>query len=308
MLAGGVGAARLLRGLHSLLDPRRLTIIGNTGDDDTFFGLHVSPDLDTVIYTLAERVEPKQGWGVRGDRFDCLEALARFYHETWFRLGNADLATHLYRTDALRRGAALSQVTATIVARHGLRVTLLPMSDDPVRTVVELAGHGAVSFQQYLVKRRGRGRVQRVRFAGIERARPAPGVMRAIRSADWIIIPPSNPIVSIEPILNLAGVRAALRRSRARRAAVSPLVGGMPIKGPLHRMLRGLGREVSPVGVAEFYRDCVDLFVIDERDAACAPRIERLGMRALVADTIMSSPAKSRALAGAILAALHRSQ
>lgn len=301
MLAGGVGAARFLRGLHSLLEPRQLTIIGNTGDDDTFFGLHVSPDLDTVTYTLAGRVGERFGWGVRGDTFTCLSALGRYYEESWFQLGDDDLATHIFRTDALRHGYSLSSITRQIAQRHGLRVTLLPMTDDPVRTVVHVAGRGALPFQRYLVKGRGRGRVQRVELKGIRRARPASGVLRAIRRTDIVLLPPSNPIVSIGPILGLAGVRDGLRNTRARVAAVSPIVRGAPIKGPAHRLLRGLGHEVSPFGVANLYRDFVDLFVLDQRDAAHASRIERLGMRTLVTDTIMSTPAKSRALAAAVL-------
>ncbi len=304
MLAGGVGAARFLRGLCSLLDPARLTIIVNTADDETFFGLHVSPDLDTVTYTLAKRVDPRQGWGVAGDTFACLDALQRFYPQTWFRLGDGDLATHIFRTEALRRGRSLSRVTAEIAARHGVRQRLLPMSDQPVRTRVEVAGAGALPFQEYLVKRRGRGRVRRVHFAGVGTARPAPGVLAALRRADAIILPPSNPIVSIQPILALPGVRATLRRARPRTAAVSPLVRGLPIKGPLDHMLRGLGHEVSAVGVAQLYRDFVTLFVLDERDADLAPRIAALGMRPLVTDTIMHSPAQSRRLARVVLRAL----
>ncbi|MBI4518212.1 MAG: 2-phospho-L-lactate transferase [Deltaproteobacteria bacterium] len=301
VLAGGVGAARLLRGLHCLLEPAQLTVIVNTGDDDTFFGLHVSPDLDTVTYTLAGRVAPRPGWGVRGDSLACLGALARYYPETWFQLGDQDLATHIFRTERLRRGDSLSTVTGAIAAGHGLRVRLLPMSDDPVRTVVHLRGRGPVAFQRYLVKGGGRGRVERVEFAGLRRARPATGVLAAIREAQIVIIPPSNPIVSIGPIVGLRGVRPALRTTAARIAAVSPIVGGAPIKGPAHRLLRGLGHEVSPFGVAQLYRDFVDLFVLDRRDAAHAPRIERLGMRTLVTDTIMTTAAKSRALAAALL-------
>lgn len=304
MLAGGVGAARFLRGLCSLLDPARLTIIVNTADDETFFGLHVSPDLDTVTYTLAHRVDPRQGWGVAQDTFAGLGALRRFYAGAWFRLGDADLATHIFRTERLRRGHSLSRVTTEIAARHGVRQRILPMSDQPVRTHVEVAGAGSLPFQEYLVKRGGRGRVRRVRFAGAGAARPAPGVLTALRRADAVILPPSNPIVSIQPILGLPGIRAALRRARPHVAAVSPLVRGLPIKGPLDRMLRGLGHEVSAVGVATLYRDFVSLFVLDERDADLAPRIMALGMRPLVTDTIMRSPAQSRRLARVVLRGL----
>jgi LPPG:FO 2-phospho-L-lactate transferase len=304
VLAGGVGAARFLRGLCSLHDPANLTIVVNTADDETFFGLHVSPDIDTVTYTLAKRVDPRQGWGVANDTFVCLEALQRFYSNAWFRLGDGDLATHIFRTEELRRGRSLTRVTAEIAARHGVRERILPMSDQPVRTHVVVAGAGSLPFQDYLVRRRGRGRVQRVRFSGIGAARPAPGVLTALRSADAIILPPSNPIVSINPILGLRGVRDVMRRSRARIAAVSPLVRGLPIKGPLDHMLRGLGHEVSSVGVARLYRDFVDLFVLDQSDALLAPRIAALGMRVFVTDTIMRSPAQSRTLAKVVLAAL----
>lgn len=297
-----MGAARFLRGLCSLLDPARLTIIGNTADDDTFFGLHVSPDLDTVTYTLAGAVGP-HGWGLADERFTALAALGRYYPDTWFQLGDRDLATHIYRTDQLRRGRTLTQVTAAIAARHGVRQRLLPMSNDPVRTRVTLAGAGTIAFQDYLVHRRGRGRVRAIRYAGAAAARPAPGVLTALRTAEAIILPPSNPIVSIGPILAVRGVRDVVRRHR-RVAAVTPLVRGLPIKGPLDRMLRGLGREVSAVGVAELYRGLVDVFVLDQRDADLARRIEALGMQVVVTDTIMKSPAQSRTLARVVMRAL----
>lgn len=304
VLAGGVGAARFLRGLCPLLDPERLTLIVNTADDETFFGLHVSPDLDTVTYTLANRVGRAHGWGVEGDTYACLASLRRFYRERWFQLGDADLATHIFRTDRLRQGDSLSRVTGAIAARHGLRVRILPMSDDSVRTIVDVAGVGSVPFQEYLVKRRGRGGVRSVRFDGIETAMPAPGVLSALRQADAVIIPPSNPIVSIDPILALPGVRACLRRQRRKVAAISPLVGGRPIKGPLHRMLRGLGHEVSAVGVAGLYRDLASMFVLDRQDRHLAPRVQELGMRVLVTNTIMRTRADSKRLAARVLEAM----
>jgi LPPG:FO 2-phospho-L-lactate transferase len=299
-----VGAARFLRGLCSLLEPDRLTLIVNTADDETFFGLHVSPDLDTVTYTLAKRVGRVHGWGVEGDTHACLTALRRFYDARWFQLGDADLATHIFRTDRLRRGDSLSRVTSAIAARHGIRVRILPMSDDSVRTIVDVAGIGPLPFQEYLVKRRGRGRVRSVKFHGIRTALPAPGVLSALRRADAVIVPPSNPIVSIDPILALPGVQSVLRRRRNRVAAISPLVGGMPIKGPLHRMLRGLGHEVSAVGVARLYRDFVTLFVLDRQDAQLASPVRDLGMRVLVTNTIMRSRADSKRLAARVLDAL----
>ncbi len=306
MLAGGVGAARLLRGLSSLLEARRLTVIVNTGDDETFFGLHVSPDVDTVIYTLAGMVHPVQGWGLRDDTFACLAALGRFFDQTWFRLGDADLATHIFRTAALRSGRTLSAVTADIARAFGVRATVLPMSDAPVRTVVEVAGRGALPFQQYLVHHRARGRVRAIRLRGARQARPAQGVLAAIRRARWIIIPPSNPLVSIGPIAALPGVRQALQTARHRVAAISPIIAGAAVKGPLARMLTGLGHDVSPVGVARLYRDVAGVFVIDRRDAALAPRIAALGMRPVVTDTLMTTTAKSRRLAATVLAALRQ--
>lgn len=302
MLAGGVGAARFLRGLCPLLDPARTSIIVNTADDETFFGLHVSPDIDTVTYTLAGRVGP-HGWGLADERFTALEALGRYYDDTWFQLGDRDLATHIFRTDALRRGRSLSWATRTIAARHGVGQRILPMSDQPVRTRITLAGAGTIAFQDYLVRRRGRGRVRGVRYAGARQARPAPGVLAALDGAAAIILPPSNPLVSIGPILAIQGVRDALRR-HPRVAAVTPLVKGLPIKGPLDRMLRGLGHEVSVVGVARLYRDLASVFVLDQRDAEHAPRIAALGMRPVVTDTIMRTPAQSRALARVVLGAL----
>jgi LPPG:FO 2-phospho-L-lactate transferase len=307
VLAGGVGAARFLRGLYPLLDPRALTIVVNTADDDTFFGLHVSPDVDTVIYTLAGIVDPVQGWGIRGDSFRALAALQPHYDDAaWFRLGDLDLATHIFRTEALRSGSSLGAVTARLARAHGVRATVLPMSDAPVRTFVDVAGRGSLPFQDYLVRRRARGRVQRIILRGVRRARPTPAARQALLRADAVVIPPSNPLVSIGPILALPGMRAALRRTAARVAAISPIVGGAPVKGPLHRMLRGLHQEVSPVGVARLYRGLVDVFVLDHRDANLAPRIARLGMRPVVTDTIMTNAAKSRRLARTVLAELGR--
>jgi LPPG:FO 2-phospho-L-lactate transferase len=294
----------LLRGLSSLLDADRLTVIVNTGDDEHFFGLHVSPDVDTVIYTLAGAVDPHQGWGVANDTFRCLSGLGRFYADTWFRLGDTDLATHLFRTDALHRGRPLSAVTADIARAHGVRVTVLPMSNDPVRTHVAVVGRGPLPFQRYLVERRGRGQVRRITWRGVRRARPAPGTLSALRQSTVVVIPPSNPFVSIGPILAIPGVKAALRQSRAQVAAVSPMVGNRPVKGPLHRMLRGLGHPVSALGVARLYRGLADVFVLDTADARLAPAIAAIGLRPVVTDTLMHDAAASRRLAATVLAAL----
>jgi LPPG:FO 2-phospho-L-lactate transferase len=303
VLAGGVGAARFLAGLTRAIDPRRLVVIGNTADDETFFGLHVSPDLDTLTYTLAGLAPRRRGWGLAGDTFSCLRGLERFYPTTWFRLGDRDLATNLFRTERLRAGEPLSAVTAAIARRCGVRTTLLPMTDDRVRTFVHTP-RGRLPFQTYLVRHRGRGAVRRIEFAGIRRARPHRDVLRALREAAMVIVPPSNPVVSIGPILALAGVREALRRGRAPVAAVSPIVGGRPIKGPADRMLRAMGVEVSAAGVFDLYRDFVDVFVIDRVDAGLAPRIAAAGCRPIVTDTLMTSPARAAALARRVLGAL----
>lgn len=301
-----MGAARFLRGLSSLLDPHGLTVIVNTGDDEMFFGLHVSPDVDTVIYTLAGVVNALPGWGVRDDTFACLRTLSRFYDETWFRLGDKDLATHIFRTHILGRGQTLTAATAAIARAYGVRATVLPMSDAPVRTMIEVARRGPLPFQRYLVQGKGRGRVERIHLSGLRQARPTPAAIEAIRQATDVVIPPSNPLVSIGPILALRGMRSALHASRARVAAVSPIIAGAPVKGPLHHMLKGLGHEVSPVGVARLYRNLADIFVIDQRDAALAPRIAELGMRPIVTETLMTNAAASRRLAATVLSALRQ--
>ena len=261
-LAGGVGAARFLRGLVRVIDPASLTVVVNTGDDDDFFGLYISPDLDTVTYTLAGAVDGSKGWGLPEETFRCLTALGRYYPETWFGLGDADLATHLFRTQQLRHGKSLSEVTTAIAQAWGVRSTVLPMSNDPVRTIVHTEA-GALPFQQYFVKGRSEGQVKKVELHGLETARAALGVCEAIQSAHLVILPPSNPIVSIGPILALPGVREAMRTTTAPVVAISPLVAGKPIKGPADRLLGGLGIEVSAVGVANLYRDFLDTFVMD---------------------------------------------
>ncbi len=303
MLAGGVGGARFLKGLSQCTDPRQLTVIGNTGDDDDFFGLHVAPDLDTVLYTLAGRAHPRQGWGLRGDTFACLEALGRLGMPVWFRLGDRDLATHVARTARLRAGWPLSRVTDALARSHGLRSRLLPMTDDRVRTFIHTA-RGRLPFQEYLVRRRARGTVRRIELAGARRARPAPGVLAALAATDAIVVAPSNPLVSIGPILAVPAIRRALLRRRAPAAAVSPIVGGQALRGPLARMLRGLGLEVSPRGVARLYRGLIDVFVLDQVDAAWAPRVAALGLRPVVTDTVMRTPAGAARLARVVLRAL----
>ncbi len=298
-----MGGARFLRGLSRRTDPRRLAIIGNTGDDEEFFGLHVAPDLDTVLYTLTGRADPDRGWGLGGETFACLGALGRLGEPTWFQLGDRDLATHLWRTMHLRAGWPLSRVTRELARRHGLRATLLPMSDDRVRTFVHTES-GRLPFQAYLVRGRGRGRVRRIEIAGAARARPAPGVLAALAHSRAILIAPSNPLVSVGPILAVPPIRRALTRRRAPAAAICPLVGGRPVRGPLHRMLRGLGMEVSPPGIARLYRGLIDCFVLDGADARWTTAVRALGMRVLLTDTLMHTPADAARLAATVLRAL----
>ncbi len=303
-LAGGVGAARFLEGLAAVASPERLVVIGNTGDDLELHGLHISPDLDTVAYTLAGMADPAQGWGVAGDTFECLGALARYSNDTWFRLGDRDLATHLYRTSLLRQGLPLSEATHRIAIALGVRVRrLLPMTDDRLRTKVR-TDDGLLDFQVYFVQRQARDIVRGICFEGAERARPAPGVLESIREAAAVILCPSNPLISIGPILAVPGIRQVLCETRARVAAISPIVGGRALKGPADRMMRGLGLESSARQVAQLYRGFTDVFILDRADQGDAACIEALGMRCVVTDTVMRGHAEKMALAKMTLEAV----
>jgi LPPG:FO 2-phospho-L-lactate transferase len=302
--AGGVGAARFLEGLVQVVPQEDITVISNTGDDEDFFGLHVSPDIDIVIYTLAGAINAATGWGLTGETFHALEALGRFGYETWFGLGDGDLATHVHRTQMLREGTTLSQATRSIAEAYGLRLALLPVSDDRIRTIVETTAGETLTFQEYFVKRDTQDDVRAVRFDGIETARPAPGVLEAILAADVIAIAPSNPIVSIGPLLAVPGVRDALRETRAKVVGISPIIGGKTIKGPADRMMASLGMTPTAAGVAEAYRDFLDALVIDETDRNLGPAVEAAGVRPIVAQTIMRGPAEKRALAEVVLAAV----
>lgn len=299
-LAGGVGAARFLAGLVRVIAPERLVVIGNTGDDAEIHGLHIAPDLDTVTYTLAGLSDNARGWGLRGETFRCLEALGRLGGETWFQLGDCDLATHLYRTRREREGATLSEVTREIAAALGVRASILPMSDSPVRTRVQTRS-GALEFQTWFVRRRARDAVTGVFFAGARRSRPAPGVLEAIRDACGIVVCPSNPIISINPILAIPGIRGALRKTAAPVAAISPIVGGRALKGPAARMMKSMGLRASAAQVAELYRDFVPIFVLDRADQSQASKIAALGMRAVVTNTIMSGLREKEALAKVVV-------
>ena len=303
-LAGGVGAARFLEGLIQIVRQEDITVISNTGDDEDFFGLRVSPDIDIVIYTLAGAINTETGWGLAGETFRALEALGRFGYETWFGLGDGDLATHVHRTNMLHNGATLSQATRSIAEAFGLRLTLLPVSDDRIRTIVETTAGETLAFQEYFVKRRTEDEVRAVRFDGIDTAQPAPGVLEAIANADIIAIAPSNPVVSIGPLLAVNGVREALRTTRAKVVGVSPIIGGKTIKGPADRMMASLGMTPTATGIAEEYRDFLDVLVIDEEDRALADAVAATGVRPIVAQTIMRGPAEKRALAEVALASV----
>mgnify|MGYP005841085509 CR=1 FL=1 len=302
VLAGGVGAARFLEGLAAVVDPARVTVVSNVGDDEEFFGLHVSPDIDIVIYTLAGEVDESKGWGLRDEGFACLERLGALGYETWFALGDRDLATHVHRTALLREGRSLDEATASVTEAFGVRCRMLPVTNDRLRTVV-VTDAGPLPFQEYFVKRGWRDDVQEVRFEGAAAAQPAPGVLESISQAEAVLLAPSNPLVSLGPILAVAGVRDALRETPASVVAVSPIVGGRTIKGPADRMLRMLGHEPSAAGVAALYADFLDVMVVDQVDQELVPAVEAIGVRAVVTDTVMKGATEKRELARAVLAA-----
>jgi LPPG:FO 2-phospho-L-lactate transferase len=299
-----VGAARLLRGLVDVIDPASVTAIVNTGDDFVIHGLHVSPDLDTVTYTLADAVNPETGWGLARETWAAMEALDRFGPGlTWFRLGDRDLATHLYRTRRLAEGAPLSTVTAEVTAAWGVAVRLLPMSDDPVATRVEVPGEGEIEFQDYFVRRHHDVPVRGVRFEGAATATAGPGVLDALAHADRVVICPSNPIVSIDPILAVPGIRDAVVARRADVVAVSPIVAGAALKGPAARLLADLGHDVSVVGIARLYAPLASVLVVDEADGWLAAAVEGEGMRCVVAPAVMRGRPEAMALAATVLQA-----
>ncbi|MEX0800236.1 MAG: 2-phospho-L-lactate transferase [Dehalococcoidia bacterium] len=309
VLAGGVGAARFLQGLLAVHPFSDVTIVSNVGDDTEVFGLHVSPDIDIVLYHLAGLADEEQGFGVRGDTFDTLEALSRFGYDTWFRLGDRDFATCITRSHLLRRGLTLAEATAELARALGVPATITPATNDPLRTKVR-TDDGLLDFQDYFVRRRAADPVREVIFEGIaESARPAPGVLDAIAGSNAVLLTPSNPLLSIAPILAVPGLRDALRATGARIVAVSPIVGGRAIKGPAARMLRDQGLDPSATTVARFYEDFLDGIVIDQQDAALAPSIETIesrsgqGLAVTVTDTIMATMDKKAALARAALAA-----
>ena len=307
MLAGGVGAARFLAGLVRAVDPGEVTAVVNVGDDLELHGLHISPDLDTVSYTLAGAINPDTGWGLAGETWQAMELLGHYGGPDWFRLGDRDLGTHLYRTGRLAEGAALSAVTAEIATAWGIGCRLLPVTDDRLRTLVTLADSGEeVDFQTYFVGHHHQVAVSSIRFDGATTAAPAPGVLPAITDADVVVVAPSNPIVSIGPVLAVPAVRAAVQARRDRTVAISPIVGGAALKGPADRMLVELGHEASVVGVARLYREWCATLVVDEADAGLAGAVEAEGMRCVVTDTIMRDPDVAARLAATTLGAVRR--
>jgi len=299
-LAGGVGAARFLTGLTRLVKEEDLSVIVNTGDDIELFGLHISPDLDIVTYTLAGIVDEAKGWGIRGDTFRCLNMLEKHSLDTWFGLGDRDLATHLYRTHRLKQGFTLKQITDEICDVLRLKIKILPMTNDKFETKVTTK-KGSMHFEEYFVREKAKDEIQRIEFVGAATAHPSPGVLDSILDAETVVVCPSNPIVSIGTILSVDGVRDALKRTNAKVIGVSPIVDGSPIKGPADKMLRSSGLEVSAFGVAKFYSDFLDEFVIDIKDEKEKNRIEKLGIKVKITNTIMKCLEDKVALAKIVL-------
>jgi LPPG:FO 2-phospho-L-lactate transferase len=299
-LAGGVGASKLLLGLYAEMDPRALTIIVNTGDDITLHGLKISPDLDIVTYTLAGLIDRNKGWGFAGETFHALKRLALYGRENWFNLGDRDLATHIHRTALLAEGKSLGAAAEAIRIALAVKSKILPMANEAVPTIID-SNEGPLHFQEYLVKRRAEPIVRGIRFQGVESARPSPGVLESIREADRILICPSNPLISIGPILAVPGIREAIRARRNDVIAVCPIVGGKSLKGPSDKMLAQLGHESSASGVARLYADFTGTFVIDPQDKSQSAAIRALGLQVAILPTVMKTLAQKRRLARNLL-------
>lgn len=304
ILAGGTGAAKFIRGLVQAMPQDEITIIGNTGDDVIVWGLHVSPDLDTIMYLLAGLLDEERGWGIRDDSFTCLQAMKRYGEIAWFQLGDRDLATHIKRTNLLRQGLTLSEVTSQLCQSLGVKARILPMSEERVETRIHTPG-GVLSFQEFFVRDRWAGDVVAVEYHGSEHAQPALGVLEAIYATDAIIIAPSNPITSIGPILAVNGIRQALYETPVPVVAISPIVGGQAVSGPAGKLMMAFDYEVSAIGVAQLYRDFLDALVIDEQDVNLTSAIEERGVRAVCANTIMQTLSDKIRLAQAVLACLN---
>jgi LPPG:FO 2-phospho-L-lactate transferase len=300
LLAGGTGGTKLAHGFALIGDPVELTVVANVGDDAEVHGLHVSPDVDTLLYTLSGLVDPDRGWGIRNDTLSAHAMFERLGEPTWFTVGDADLATHVHRTRLLREGGSLTDAVAAIASSLGITARILPATDDRLRTRV-VTDAGELDFQEYFVRLRQEPAVTAIRLDGLAEARPTAAVLAAIAEADLIVIGPSNPLVSIGPILELPGTREALGAAAAPTVAVSPIVAGRALKGPADRMLVSMGHEASALGVARLYAGLVDRFVVDTADAGLAPEIEELGMEVEVLPTVMRSDDDRRALASALL-------
>jgi LPPG:FO 2-phospho-L-lactate transferase len=300
LLAGGVGASKLAVGLSRTVEPEKLTIISNVGDDENVFGLHVSPDIDIVTYALVGLVDESKGWGVAGDTFSCDSFLGRLGEKPWLLLGDKDLAVNLVRTTLLKEGLRLSQITQRIAASLGVRGRIIPATDNPLTTFLDTDA-GPMSFERYYVKEAQRPEISGVSYAGSGFAEPAPGILEAMEEADIVIFAPSNPIASIQPILSVKRIRAALARSSAFRVAVSPIIAGRTIKGPADRMMKALGYEVSPVGVAQFYGGLLDCMILDEADAPSKDEVSSLGVKAVACDTLMTDLESKVRLADSVL-------
>ena len=300
VLAGGVGAAKFLEGLASVMPSAEIVVIVNTGDDDEFHGLYLCPDLDSVMYRLAGLADQERGWGIAGDTFHCLSVLQRLGEETWFQLGDQDLATHLRRTVRLRKGATLAEVTGELCRAFSVQCRILPMTNQPARTRLRTSV-GMLGFQEYFVKLRQEPEVLEVDFSEADSRQPAPGVLESIRNADGVIVAPSNPILSIGPILAVPGIREALTNTLAPVVAISPIVGGRALKGPTDRILRSLGMGSSAAAVADLYQDFLDLFVLDLQDTSLRTPLEESGLKALVTQTVMNSPQAAEDLARGVL-------
>lgn len=303
VLAGGVGASRFLQGLVQVTPPENVTVISNTADDVEMFGLHISPDTDIVIYALAGAVNPETGWGLTGDTFTVVDELQRYGYARWFNLGDRDLAMAIHRTRLLHEGVPMHAIVTRLSAAWGIGCRILPMSDEPVRTEI-IGPNGPLPFQEYMVKLQTEAEVRSIEFRGADEARPAPGVIKALDESEAVIIAPSNPFVSIGPILAVPGVRDALAHTAAIRVAISPIIAGEVVKGPAAKMLASLGHEVSALAVARIYSGLIDVMVIDEADRELAADIEALGMRCIVTDTMMTSDARKAELARDVLAGL----
>lgn len=303
-LAGGVGASKLLDGFVRAMPPEQLSVIVNTGDDIEMFGLYIAPDLDIVTYTLAGLVNPNLGWGLNSDTFYCLDLLLRYTEQNrWFSLGDRDLATHIFRTQMLREGAKLSEIADRVRRTLGVESKILPMTDTHTPTTI-ITDKGEMHFQEYLVKNLAQPVVKGIRFENMGSAKPAPGVAEAILETEAVVICPSNPLISIGPILAVPGMRDLVKQTPAKVVVVSSVVGGASLKGPTDQMLKYLGMEVSALQIARLYEDIADVFILDQRDEALRPEIEKLGLEVVVADTVMSDANKKLALAKVVLAAV----